>query len=118
MKRFEQQNIDVSSTDREMHDYLSGFQEEVPDWLTNYMLRDHGLGGNYDMFGKGGLLDQIIKVNRCKPEFVICENAPVTEIWYGFQRIEDINPIIGGIHHNIRYLYRRRKVQKGGWLLK
>ena len=30
-------------------------------WL--FLLQDHGLGGNYDRFGKGGLLDAIISAS-------------------------------------------------------
>lgn len=85
-------------------------QYKTQPWL--FMLQDHGLGCNYDHFGKGGLLNEIIKTTRCKPEFVICEKAPGTQIWYGYELIEDVNPIIAGIHHNIRYLYRRRRVQR------
>ena len=86
-------------------------QYKTQPWL--FMLQDHGLGGgNYDKFGKGGLLNEIIKTNRCKPEFVICENAPGTEIWDGYQKINEVNPIIGGMHHNTRYLYHRRRVPK------
>lgn len=85
-------------------------QYKTEPWL--FMLQDHGLGCNYDKFGKGGLLNEIIKINRCKPEFVICENGRGTEIWYGYKIINDVKPIVGGIHHNIRYLYRRKRVPK------
>ena len=82
-------------------------QYKTKPWL--FMLQDHGLGGgNYDIFGKGGLPDEIMKVNRCRPEFVICENTRETEIWSGYKKIDDVLPIIGGMHQNVRYLYRRR----------
>lgn len=72
-------------------------------WL--FMLQDHGMGGNYDRFGKGGLLDSLLRSNGYFPKFVICENCHGTTIWDYYRKIEGLNPIIGGMHRNVRDLY-------------
>lgn len=72
-------------------------------WL--FMLQDHGLGGNYDRFGKGGILDALLWANGHFPKFTICENRNGTTIWDCYRKIEGLNPIIGGMHRNVRDLY-------------
>ena len=73
-------------------------------WL--FLLQDHGFGGNYDCFGKGGMLDAIISKSGLYPEFVICGDN--TEIWDGYSKTEGVSPVYGGMHHNRRELYRWR----------
>ena len=72
-------------------------------WL--FLLQDHGLGGNYDRFGKGGILDGLLCANGHFPRFTICENRHGTAIWDNYRKIENLNPIIGGMHRNVRDLY-------------
>lgn len=67
-------------------------------WI--FLLQDHGFGGNYDKFGKGGLLDAIIKRNGICPLFVIC--ADNTRIWDGYKVITELPPI-----NDSRRLYRK-----------
>ena len=74
----------------------------VAPWI--FLLQDHGLGCNYDLFGRGGLLDAIIRENRCYPPFVLCGDD--TRIWDGYERIKETMPINGGMHHNPRSLFR------------
>ena len=71
-------------------------------WI--FLLQDHGFGGNYDKFGKGGLLDAIIMKNEIHPQFVIC--ADNTRIWDGYKEITELPPINDG-KHNPRMLYRK-----------
>ena len=75
-------------------------------WI--FLLQDHGLGGNYDKFGKGGskegLLDAIIRKNGLRPQFVIC--ADNTRIWDGYKEITELPPINDG-KHNPRRLYKK-----------
>ena len=71
-------------------------------WL--FCLQDHGSGGNYNRFGKGGILDAIIRKNNCRPTFVIC--AKNTRIWDGYERVEDVLPVFGGMHRHRRDLYK------------
>lgn len=69
-------------------------------WL--FCLQDHSCGGNYDRFGKGGILDAIIRKNNCRPTFVICGTN--TRIWNGYEKVKDILTI-SDKHHD-RDLYK------------
>ena len=71
-------------------------------WI--FLLQDHGWGGNYDIFGKGGLLDAIIMRNGVRPQFVIC--ASNTDIWTGYKEITGL-PLINDGKHNPRRLYQK-----------
>ena len=73
-------------------------------WI--FLLQDHGFGGNYDKFGKGGLLDDIIRDYQVRPEYVICGNSEA-QMWDGYHLVEDVEPVIGGMHNNSRVLYQR-----------
>ena len=72
-------------------------------WL--FLLQDHGLGGNYDCFGRGGLLDAIINKSELYPDLVIC--GANTKIWRDYLKIEMVLPVYGGMHNNRRDLYER-----------
>ena len=49
------------------------------------LIQDHGFGGNYDRFGRGGLLDQIRTEANVNPDFMLCcFNTPV---WDGYRQI-------------------------------
>ena len=69
-------------------------------WI--FLLQDHGFGGNYDMFGRGGALDSIIR-RGVKPKFVIC--AENTRVWGGYYRMDSVLPTCGGMHRDTRHLY-------------
>lgn len=71
-------------------------------WLV--LLQDHGFGCNYDKFGKGGILDEIIEKSGIKSQFVLC--ADNTRIWDGYTKIDEVPPISGGMHRDSRFLYR------------
>ena len=76
-------------------------------WLL--LLQDHGFGGNYDRFGKGGILDAIVMKNGIRPEYVLC--ADNTRIWDGYEMIADLPEDRGGMHLTPRRLYRNiRKI--------
>ena len=75
-------------------------------WL--FLLQDHGFGGNYDEFGAGGILDKIIQRNHCFPTFVLC--ASNTNIWRGYEKLEKVSPIYGGMHQHQRGLYELKQV--------
>ena len=70
-------------------------------WL--FLLQDHGFGCNYDRFGAGGILDEIIQMSKCYPSFVICGHN--TRIWRGYKKVVDVSPVYGGMHQNRRDLY-------------
>ncbi len=73
-------------------------------WL--FLLQDHGFGGNYDCFGRGGILDAIINKSGLRPELVICGDN--TRIWQAYSKVEGVEPVYGGMHHNRRDLYERK----------
>ncbi len=70
------------------------------------VVQDHGFGGNYDRFGKGGLLESI--ASRCNvfPKMLLV--AKDTDAWSGYEQIPDVTPDIGGMNGNSRYLFERK----------
>ena len=72
-------------------------------WLM--LLQDHGFGGNYDRFGKGGMLDEIIMTSGKRPDYVLCAEDGTT-IWDGYEKIDNLPPVLDGMHKSSRSLYR------------
>lgn len=72
-------------------------------WL--FLLIDHGFGGNYDLFGEGGLLEKIITHHHCFPEQVLCYKY--NSIWPGYEQVEGVDSIRGGIHQDERIMYHK-----------
>jgi hypothetical protein len=75
---------------------------KMAPWIV--LLQDHGFGGNYDSFGKGGLLDAIIKKNDIRPKYVLC--ATNTRIWDGYEAIKGLSGVCCGMHRHLRTLYK------------
>lgn len=75
-------------------------------WL--FLLQDHGFGGNYDRYGAGGILDQIIRESRCYPTFVIFGDGGGTQMWKGYEQVADVTPLYRGMHR--RDLYKLSQV--------
>ena len=71
-------------------------------WL--FLLQDHGFGGNYDRFGRGGILETIIRNSKVYPNYVIC--ADNTSIWADYAIVDDVSPVFGGMHNHRRDLYK------------
>lgn len=71
-------------------------------WI--FLLQDHGFGGNYAAFGRGSLMERVMEANDCWPENVLC--ADNTHIWDNYEKV-DAAPVIGGMHRNERFLYKR-----------
>jgi len=70
------------------------------------VLQDHGFGGNYDRFGKGGLLERISRRCGVAPQWLLVgEN---TDPWDGFQRVVNVEGDLGGMHNQLRFLHERR----------
>ena len=69
-----------------------------------FLLQDHGFGCNYAGFGKGHLMERVMKANDCWPDNVLC--ADNTSIWDGYEKV-DAAPVIGGMHRDSRYLFKR-----------
>lgn len=72
-------------------------------WIV--LLQDHGLGCNYDRFGKGGLLDEIIERSGISPQFVLCGEH--TALWDNYMKLE-CEPSAGGLHHQYRELCKSK----------
>lgn len=67
------------------------------------LIQDHGFGGNYSAFGKGGLMEQIAVTTNKKPEWLlVAENS---EAWDGFEVVPDVEGDKGGMHNMERKLY-------------
>lgn len=79
-------------------------QYKKAPWL--FLLQDHGFGCNYDSFGKGGLLHAIISYYKLLPDYIISGESDAN-MWDGYHLIEDVEPVIGGMHKNIRTLYQK-----------
>lgn len=70
-------------------------------WI--FLLQDHGFGLNYDKFGKGGILDTIIKESEIRPTFVLCDKP--TNVWDNYHLIPNLNPISRPFIKDKRSLY-------------
>ena len=107
-----------------MIDYLKTYREEMPQWLKDYKTGDfvpfsdfmagrvgyypgRCLGGNYDRFGRGGILDKIIIRSGLKPEFIILGHS--TALWEGYERVSGAREVRGGMHESWRSLYKTLK---------
>jgi len=70
------------------------------------LLQDHGLGGNYDRFGQGHLMEEIANEIGCHPEWILYGNYP-NPIWPHYQEISEVRHEKGGEGGILRGLYRR-----------
>ena len=88
--------------------YYQLFVKKYAKAQWRLLLQDHGFGGNYDKFGKGGLLDAIITQYNTRPEFVIC--AQNTSLWDGYKRVPGLKQTSGGMHYIPRFLYQKSNI--------
>jgi hypothetical protein len=68
------------------------------------LIQDHGFGGNWDRFGRGGLLERIAIQSDAFPAWVLCEAGDT--IWTGYDPVLLSAPSRGGMHGTERYLWR------------
>ena len=54
-----------------------------------FLLQDHGWGGNYDRFGRGGLLEKIMTCSKVFPHFVLTVHD---RLYDGYARVEWADP--------------------------
>ena len=72
-----------------------------------FLLEDYGYGGNYDHFGKGGILDRMMRESRLWPKYVVAGHA---QIWNGYHRILSQTETKGGMHSYSRALYAHKSI--------
>ena len=80
-------------------------QEDVQRTPYAVVLQDHGFGGNYDRFGRGGLMERIAITTGVFPEYLLV--AENTSPWDGYVKVPGIDGSRGGMHHRMRHLYQR-----------
>ena len=74
------------------------------------LLQDHGFGGNYSKFGRGGVMEKIAKATRSRPEFLfVAEN---TKAWEGYRREPEVEGDADGMHGDLRFLFRKTAVDR------
>ena len=80
---------------------------QLPNPRSPYaiLIQDHGYGGNYDKFGRGGLLERL--AIRCKvlPEWLLSGNSS-DETWRNYDLVPDVIGEIAGMARSRRRLYR------------
>lgn len=69
------------------------------------VLQDHGFGGNYDQFGRGGLMEKIATTAQVFPELLLVGSN--TQPWDGYARVPAVEGSLGGMHNQLRHLYQR-----------
>lgn len=73
------------------------------------LLQDHGFGGNYNLFGHGGLMEEVALSQDALPQFLLVGDN--TLAWDGYARIEGLIPEPGGMHKHERSLYEKVRKQ-------
>jgi hypothetical protein len=69
------------------------------------VIQDHGFGGNYDRFGREGLLEQIATRSDVLPPFQLVAEDSVA--WHGYLPVRDVAGERGGTHGRLRALFAR-----------
>lgn len=85
------------------YDYLFGSKVFNPPHVA--LIQDFGFGGNYDKFGKNGLLHKSARMTNSYPKWILC--AKDTEIWDGYTKLEHVDSVKGGIKHIERFLWTK-----------
>jgi hypothetical protein len=69
------------------------------------LIQDHGFGGGYTKFGRGGLMEKIVARTGRFPQLIVC---PPGMEWESYTEIPGLQPDRGGMHHHARRLYQRQ----------
>lgn len=85
--------------------YDALFCQQNSNPLFGMLLQDHGYGGNYDRFGRGGLMEKIASRTKSYPRYMLV--ADNTEVWDGYEVLFDLGHSKGGMHQQERYLHKR-----------
>ena len=76
---------------------------EAPPYAI--LLQDHGFGGNYNKFGRTGLLERIARTCNVYPEWILVGQG--TDPWHSYEAVPDVEGDRAGMHYLMRVLYRR-----------
>jgi hypothetical protein len=68
------------------------------------LIQDHGFGGNYTRFDRGGLLERIAENSKRFPQYLLV--ATNSKAWSGYAKIDEPGDA-GGMHSSMRYLWKR-----------
>ena len=71
------------------------------------ILQDHGLSGNWNHFGRGGLMERAAEKAGVYPKYLLSATRDNTEVWEGYARIPGVRPVLGGMEHSRRELFER-----------
>ena len=71
------------------------------------ILQDHGLSGNWNHFGRGGLMERAAEKAGVYPKYLLSATHDNTEVWEGYERIPGVCPVLGGMQHSRRELFER-----------
>lgn len=82
--------------------YKNLFVERLHKAPYIFLLEDYGYGLNYDRFGRGGILDRIMRKSGIWPKYAVSGHA---QLWNGYQRIPLQTETKGGMHSFSRALY-------------
>lgn len=84
--------------------YDALFCQDHSQPLYAALLQDHGFGGGYTNFGRGGLMETIAERTRHFPRLIVC---PPGSQWAGYTEMPGLQSDLGGMHRNSRRLYER-----------
>lgn len=71
------------------------------------VLQDHGFGGNWNHFGRGGLMERAARESGTYPEYLLAATCDSTEVWEGYAKIPGAPSVLGGMHRGRRRLFKR-----------
>lgn len=68
------------------------------------LIQEHGFGGNYDKFGRDGLLERIAHQCQVFPNFLLVAEGSAP--WRDYEKMAHLGGSIGGMHANTRFLHK------------
>jgi len=68
------------------------------------LIEDYGFGGNYDSFGKNGLLEMTANSAKIFPKYILTNS--IDRLWPAYMSL-DLEPSVGGMHGYHRELYKK-----------
>lgn len=69
------------------------------------LIQEHGFGGNYDKFGRGGLLERIALECKVFPKFLLVAEGSTP--WVGYEKMPQLSGSVGGVAYKTRFLHER-----------